>query len=191
MRRLTQASRALAAGRLDVRVPESQFGSPELAELAHSFNDMAERLQESLDIISADRDKLLYLTDYCVDPFVDAAQNATGRLVAIQFMNPSGDCVEPKLRADGELSFERENSILRLNGSYLFRNFVVGPDNRLAQASCMAVSESPGMPTGVSKVADRAAVSMPNSTLARSISPTLFSDMGIWEISTAFNKSCR
>lgn len=57
VRRLTQASRALAAGRLDVRVPERQFGSPELAELAHSFNDMAERLQESIDIISADRDR--------------------------------------------------------------------------------------------------------------------------------------
>lgn len=57
VRRLTLASRALAAGRLDVRVPERQFGSPELAELAHSFNDMAERLQESIDIISADRDR--------------------------------------------------------------------------------------------------------------------------------------
>ncbi len=57
VRRLTQASRALAAGRLEVRVPERQFGSPELSELAHSFNDMAERLQESIDIISADRDR--------------------------------------------------------------------------------------------------------------------------------------
>jgi two-component system sensor histidine kinase MtrB len=57
VRRLTQASRALAAGRLDVRVPENQFGSPELAELAHSFNEMAEQLQESIDIISADRDR--------------------------------------------------------------------------------------------------------------------------------------
>jgi hypothetical protein len=28
---------------------------------------------------------------------------------------------------------------------------------------------------------------MPSSTLARSISPTLESDMGIWEISTALN----
>ncbi|MBX3031258.1 MAG: HAMP domain-containing histidine kinase [Chloroflexi bacterium] len=57
VRRLTQASRALAAGRLDVRVRQSQFGSPELAELAGSFNEMAERLQESIDIISADRDR--------------------------------------------------------------------------------------------------------------------------------------
>ncbi len=57
VRRLTQASRALAAGRLDVRVQEGLFGSLELAELAHSFNDMAERLQESIDIISADRDR--------------------------------------------------------------------------------------------------------------------------------------
>ena len=57
VRRLTHASRALAEGRLDVRVPVKSFGSPELAELAGSFNDMAERLQESIDIISADRDR--------------------------------------------------------------------------------------------------------------------------------------
>jgi len=57
VRRLTHASRALADGRLDVRVPVKSFGSPELAELAGSFNDMAERLQESIDIISADRDR--------------------------------------------------------------------------------------------------------------------------------------
>jgi two-component system, OmpR family, sensor histidine kinase MtrB len=57
VRRLTHASRALAEGRLDVRVPVNEFGSPELAELAGSFNDMAERLQESIDIISADRDR--------------------------------------------------------------------------------------------------------------------------------------
>jgi signal transduction histidine kinase len=57
VRRLTHASRALAEGRLDVRVPVKSFGSPELAELAGSFNDMAERLQASIDIISADRDR--------------------------------------------------------------------------------------------------------------------------------------
>ena len=57
VRRLTHASRALADGRLDVRVPVKSFGSPELAELAGSFNDMAERLQESIDIIRADRDR--------------------------------------------------------------------------------------------------------------------------------------
>jgi signal transduction histidine kinase len=57
VRRLTHASRALAEGRLEVRVAESQFGSRELAELGHSFNDMAERLSESIDIISADRDR--------------------------------------------------------------------------------------------------------------------------------------
>lgn len=57
VRRLTHASRALADGRLDVRVPVNEFGSPELAELAGSFNEMAGRLQESIDIISADRDR--------------------------------------------------------------------------------------------------------------------------------------
>lgn len=57
IRRLTQASRALAEGDLDARVPIPGSGSPEVAELAAAFNAMAERLQASILYISRDRDR--------------------------------------------------------------------------------------------------------------------------------------
>jgi two-component system, OmpR family, sensor histidine kinase BaeS len=55
--RLTRASRALAEGQLDSRVAVSPHESSEVAELAGAFNNMAERLQESIDVISQDRDR--------------------------------------------------------------------------------------------------------------------------------------
>ena len=57
IRRLTHATRALAEGRLDSRVPTGPGESPEVAELAGAFNHMADRLQESIEIISQDRDR--------------------------------------------------------------------------------------------------------------------------------------
>lgn len=59
LRRLTEASRDLAEGDLARRVPADAFGSgsAELSELALQFNAMAERLQESVDIIRRDRDR--------------------------------------------------------------------------------------------------------------------------------------
>ena len=59
LRRLTEASRALAEGDLSRRVPPSEVraGSSELAELAVQFNAMADRLQESVEIIRRDRDR--------------------------------------------------------------------------------------------------------------------------------------
>lgn len=58
IRRLTQASRALAEGRFDARVPDAAgSGSPEVAELGVAFNRMAERLAESVELIRRDRDR--------------------------------------------------------------------------------------------------------------------------------------
>ena len=57
IRRLTQASRSLAEGKLDARVPVPTSASPEVAELARSFNNMADRLQESIKLVSGDRDR--------------------------------------------------------------------------------------------------------------------------------------
>jgi signal transduction histidine kinase len=59
LRRLTEASRGLAEGDLSRRVPPGQVraGSSELAELAVQFNAMADRLEESVEIIRRDRDR--------------------------------------------------------------------------------------------------------------------------------------
>ncbi|HUN81564.1 MAG TPA: chromosomal replication initiator protein DnaA [Phycisphaerae bacterium] len=89
--------------------------------------------------------QLTYLVDHCVRPFVEAAQAATGRLVSVRFITRAGETVEavaPELR--DRYSFDRDLSPARLNGDYLFENFVIGNCNRLAHASCVAASESPG-----------------------------------------------
>jgi two-component system OmpR family sensor kinase len=59
LRRLTEASRALAEGDLSSRIPRSDIsaGSSELAALATQFNAMADRLEESVAIIRRDRDR--------------------------------------------------------------------------------------------------------------------------------------
>ena len=59
IRRLTEASRGLAEGDLARRVPvdPGQWGSSELIELATQFNTMADRVQESVEIIRRDRDR--------------------------------------------------------------------------------------------------------------------------------------
>ncbi len=58
IRRLTRASRALGEGDLASRVSvEAGGGSPEIGELATTFNRMADRLTESIDLIRRDRDR--------------------------------------------------------------------------------------------------------------------------------------
>ena len=59
LRRLTETSRGLAEGDLTRRVaaPHVRAGSLELAELSLQFNAMADRLQESVEIIRRDRDR--------------------------------------------------------------------------------------------------------------------------------------
>ena len=59
LRQLTDASRAIAEGDLGQRVPTSPLktGSSEIGELAVQFNTMADRLQESVEIIRRDSDR--------------------------------------------------------------------------------------------------------------------------------------
>jgi signal transduction histidine kinase len=59
LRRLTEASRALAEGDLSQRVSTTEVGagSVELAELATQFNAMADRVEESVEMIRRDRDR--------------------------------------------------------------------------------------------------------------------------------------
>ena len=78
-----------------------------------------------------------YLQDNCLTTFTQAAQGITGHLVSVQFvvagpqtgLEPEAAAVHPRLR---------------LHPDYTFDNFVVGPCNRLAHASCIAISQNPG-----------------------------------------------
>lgn len=57
IRRLIRAARQFADGRLEARVTLPATAAPEVTELGEAFNQMAERLGESITVISADRDR--------------------------------------------------------------------------------------------------------------------------------------
>lgn len=76
-----------------------------------------------------------YLQDRCLVPFTQAAQNITGHLVNVQFRaRNTGAALIPAMVQSG----------VKLHPDYTFDSFVVGPCNRLAHASCVAVSQNPG-----------------------------------------------
>jgi signal transduction histidine kinase len=57
VRRLIRAARQLSEGSLDARVTLPATAAPEVTELGDAFNQMAERLGESISVIRADRDR--------------------------------------------------------------------------------------------------------------------------------------
>jgi len=77
-----------------------------------------------------------FLQDNCKNSFTRAAQQITGHLVALDFT------VDLSEKNDG--SERHYQPSLKLHPDYSFDNFVVGPSNRLAHASCVAVSQSLG-----------------------------------------------
>ena len=104
LRRLTEASRGLAEGDLSRRVPaaEVRAGSSELAELAVQFNAMADRLQESVEIIRHDRDRSR-------DFLADVSHELRTPLAALRMFNEllkEGAADDPEARTEF-LEFER------------------------------------------------------------------------------------
>jgi chromosomal replication initiator protein len=90
----------------------------------------------SLGISCPDEATVRFLRDRCKRSFTRAAQQITGHLVTVDFrVGPHGESTGVS---------ERSRPELKLHPDYTFENFVVGPSNRLAHASCVAVSQSPG-----------------------------------------------
>ncbi|MHC4637836.1 MAG: chromosomal replication initiator protein DnaA [Planctomycetota bacterium] len=90
----------------------------------------------SLNIGCPDESIVEYLRENCKKSFTRAAQLITGHLVSIDFsLCPKDNSTRPKIKKLVDL---------KLHPDYTFDNFVVGPSNRLANASCFAVSQSPG-----------------------------------------------
>ena len=79
-----------------------------------------------------------YLTQECRTAFRQAAQDIIKRLVTVAFIPPP---VGPE--EEEPLSFELADQVV-LSEDFTFGNFVIGPNNRLAHAACVAVAENPG-----------------------------------------------
>jgi len=112
----------------------------------------------SLGIGCPDEATVQFLQDNCKSSFTRAAQQITGHLITVDFSvdaheKPdsssrrfeSGSDVPILQKKHGSTEFaEVKIAPLKLHPDYTFDNFVVGPSNRLAHASCVAVSQSPG-----------------------------------------------
>lgn len=90
-----------------------------------------------LEIACPDPESAGFLQDSCSAAFTRAAQQITGHLVSIKFSSDGK-------AAKNKPHIKEKETELRLHPDYTFDNFVVGPCNRLAHASCIAVSKSLG-----------------------------------------------
>ena len=104
----------------------------------------------SLGIGCPDDTTVQFLQDSCKASFTRAAQQITGHLITIDFRVEASDKLDSGARGsqpglnDPISQKKRGTGTLRLHPDYTFDNFVVGPSNRLAHASCVAISQSPG-----------------------------------------------
>ncbi len=89
-----------------------------------------------LEINCPDSQSAGFLQDTCISGFTLAAQQITGHLVTIKFSS-DGKTTKGKSAKSPAAEF-------RTHPDYTFDNFVVGPCNRLAHASCIAVSKALG-----------------------------------------------
>ncbi len=90
----------------------------------------------SIGIGCPDASNVRYLDDNCRSSFTRAAQQITGHLVTVDFLVGLGRAS----RLDDQATWVGP----ALHPDYSFENFVVGPSNRLAHASCVAVSQALG-----------------------------------------------
>ena len=113
----------------------------------HWFNEIefVQISQGTLTLLVKEQVRLKYLQRSCLDQFTEAAQAATGKLLAVEFV---GEDERPELaeepHAGGVYTQPDLNEEMILSPDYTFDSFVVGPDNRLAHAASLAVAQKPG-----------------------------------------------
>ncbi len=93
-----------------------------------------------MQIACPDQSRAEFLQDHCSATFTQAAQAVTGHLVSVQFLEASDQ--QPPVEVTAAPA---KAGRVRLHPDYTFDSFVVGPCNRLPHASCIAISQNPGM----------------------------------------------
>ncbi len=91
----------------------------------------------SIEIGCPDESNVGFLNEYCRSSFTRAAQQITGHLVTVDF--------QVAQKSPTPAGAEAGRPAPALHPDYTFDNFVVGPSNRLAHASCIAVSQGLGV----------------------------------------------
>ncbi len=102
-----------------------------------------------MQIDCPDETTAMFLEENCKSSFIRAAQSVTGRLVSVEFIingkpEKSFTSVQPAKKKSTFPATDDQDIPYRLHPDLIFDNFVVGSCNRLAHASCVAVSASPG-----------------------------------------------
>ena len=97
--------------------------------------------------------QLKYLQRCCTAQFTEAAQQATGCLLAVRFVGEADRDQQAGAPARNPAASETTSNGSGLIGcdedmpispDYSFENFIISPGNRLAHAAALAVSERPG-----------------------------------------------
>lgn len=95
-----------------------------------------------------------YLRRDCLEAFNDALRTVTNQLLAVRFLGPkdagpaqsfnSAQAAAKPAHTVSEAELAARPDALTINPDYGFENFVFGPNNRLAHAAAVAVSDNPG-----------------------------------------------
>lgn len=98
-----------------------------------------------IKVAVADSEVADFIKEYYWD-FIEKAMADAGISKPIEFVtSESVSVIESKKAADYNRNKSKKLTQLALNADYTFDNFVVGPSNELAFATCKAVAESPGV----------------------------------------------
>ncbi len=90
-----------------------------------------------------------WLQKYYLKTIADVAREVVGKAVEIELAIAQGAEHDPSIRPTSRAEAEATTPTARprgseLNPKYVFSRYVVGPNNRMAHAACLAVAESPG-----------------------------------------------
>lgn len=145
--------------------PDPQIREAMLAHLRQNYPSMCRHWFDDIEpldlsggtlrLLVRETVQLRYLQKCCIEQFKDAAQVATGRLLAVRFVGEDDLGEDGRLipnnerapRAKAERSSHSEpgdDDDMLISPDFCFENFVIGQGNRLAHAAAVAVSQKPG-----------------------------------------------